>query len=124
MQVNQERWSLPLETDPLEETYVQMPTQIQSTRRSPSRNTILYPPSEFSAALWDGIAWIGGAVLLRLGVTLMLNYSAGLWIPGIVVLSIPAAIAFILATLMPRLSWVLGYRLVLVMFGLLLGGRL
>jgi hypothetical protein len=85
---------------------------------------LIAPPDDFSYALLDGGLWIGGAVALRLLITEILLRSAEFWFPSIILLISPALVAVVLATFKPGWSAILGYRLILVMFGLLLGGRL
>ena len=97
-------------------------------RRTPEAQPVwaawLRPPSSVDAALGDAIAWIAGAIACRVGVDVLLSLSTQFWIPGVLILIAPAAIAVTLATSVPRYSLLLGYRLILVMFGLLIGGRL
>lgn len=132
MQIDHDRWNRPPQVDPIEDQFYQIqysPDLVERSPRStvPSRHadqTFLDPPNGFAAALGDGLAWIAGSVALRMGVETLLAQSLTFWVPSILILSAPAIAAVFLSTLMPRLSWVLGYRLVLVMFGLLIGGRL
>lgn len=84
----------------------------------------LLPPARFQAALLDALLWIVGAIVIRVAVNVLLASAAHLWFPGIVLLSLPVIVAVSLVNLAPDLGWILGYRLVLVLFGLLLGGRL
>lgn len=84
----------------------------------------LQPPSQFSAALGDGLGWLIGAIAARVVINVLLTTTAHLWFPGIVLLSLPVLIAVFIVNAAPELGWVLGYRLLLVLFGLLLGGRL
>jgi hypothetical protein len=97
-------------------------------RRTPEAQPVwfawLRPPSSVDAALGDAIAWVAGAIACRIGVDLLLSLSVQFWIPGVLILIAPAAIAVTLATLAPRYSLLLGYRLTLVMVGLLIGGKL
>ena len=82
------------------------------------------PPDTGGMALLDGVVWLGGAAALRLGVDWGLTLWPNLWLTGVLILIAPAIAATVAATLSPRLSLVLGYRLVLLTTGLLLGGRL
>lgn len=90
----------------------------------PFLSTLLEPPARFVPALGDAIAWISIALLLRLGIEHLFLNSMHFWLPGILMLSTPALLALMIVTYRPQLSWVVGYRLILLMFGLLLGGRL
>jgi hypothetical protein len=102
----------------------------QSVRQRPQRLTKsgrlewLQPPIDADAALGDAIAWIAGAIAYRIGVDWWISLAAQAWLPGILVLIAPAMLAVGLSTAFPKLSLLLGYRLVLVMVGLLIGGRL
>jgi hypothetical protein len=95
-----------------------------ASNRSPLSFSWLEPSTHFVGALSDSLLWIAAATILRLGIDAVMVSFAQFWVPGIILLASPAAIALILAMVFPQASWVLGYRLVLVMFGLLLGGRL
>lgn len=124
MHIHHERWQVPIEPDPLDRLYPpDAPLPSRPPRMAPG-NMGLEPPNQFAAALWDGVMWIGGAIALRLGVNALLAQSASFWLPSILILTLPAAIAILVTTLKPEWGWVVGYRLVLIMFGLLIGGRL
>ncbi|MDX2214687.1 MAG: hypothetical protein SFY66_15460 [Oculatellaceae cyanobacterium bins.114] len=84
----------------------------------------LQPPTEFTSALAEAIAWIAAATAIRMVMDWLLASSPDFWIPVLIGIVTPAAIAVGLSTLMPQLSLVLGYRLILVMLGLLIGGKL
>ncbi|MBD2462712.1 hypothetical protein H6G89_16860 [Oscillatoria sp. FACHB-1407] len=84
----------------------------------------LQPPTEFTSALAEAIAWIAASAAVRIVMDWLLASSTDFWIPVLIGIVTPAAIAVGLSTLMPQLSLVLGYRLILVMIGLLLGGKL
>lgn len=114
MHVDHERWQFVSPTSPTE----------QPTRWLDRIERWLLPPSRFGAALLDGLVWIAGAIALRVTISVLLTSAAHLWFPGIVVLSLPVILAVCLVNAAPELGWLLGYRLLLVMFGLLLGGRL
>lgn len=84
----------------------------------------LQPPTEFTTALAEAIAWIAAATAVRLIMNGLLASSTAFWTPVLIGIVAPAAIAVSLSAMMPRLSLVLGYRLILVMTGLLIGGKL
>ena len=74
--------------------------------------------------LLDIVIWVAGAAIARIGINLLLGTFPGLW-PAVVALIVtPAAIAVYRTTVAPHTGFVLGYRLMLIMVGLLLGGRL
>lgn len=68
--------------------------------------------------------WLGGAIVARIAANLFLAAHPGFWIPVVGLMVAPAAIAIYRTTVAPQSSMVWGYRLFLVMIGLLLGGRL
>jgi hypothetical protein len=84
----------------------------------------LQPPQTTSALVRDAIAWTIAAAVLRVGVDFLLAAFPSFWPPVALLLVTPAMIAACLTTLMPQAGFTLGYRLLLILFGLLLGGRL
>ncbi|MBE9178812.1 hypothetical protein IQ268_09595 [Oculatella sp. LEGE 06141] len=84
----------------------------------------LHPPSGFVNALAEAIAWMGAAAAVRLSLGVLLTASSPFWLPVVLLLIAPAIAAAYLSTLMPQMSLILGYRSVLLMLGLLIGGRL
>lgn len=94
------------------------PTQWRAVQR------LLRPPASALAALLDAGIWMGLAIALRLGADTALIAFPHLWLPVLLILLTPAAIAIGLSTWAPPLSLLLGYRLILIALGLILGGRL
>lgn len=84
----------------------------------------LHPPSGFLNAIAEAIAWMAAAAAVRVSVGVLLTTSSTLWLPVVLLLIAPAIAAAYLSTLMPQMSLILGYRSVLLMLGLLIGGRL
>ncbi len=82
------------------------------------------PPAQLSAGIGDAIAWLGLAIVVRLLADYGLTLWPSLWPLILGSLVAPALIAIWLSRLFPQLSPILGYRSLLLMFGLLLGGRL
>jgi hypothetical protein len=72
----------------------------------------------------DAALWIIGAVVVRRGLDLILAAVPHLWIPIVGLIVVPAAIAIYRTTFTPESGFIWGYRLFLVMIGLLIGGRL
>ena len=72
----------------------------------------------------EAIAWVAGAILLRMVADWLLALQPALWIPVALVLSMPAVLAISLSIWAPPLTLILGYRLLLTAIGLVLGGRL
>jgi hypothetical protein len=124
MHINQEQWKLSTDDELLKRRYARLWHRKNPPRRSPKLIHLLQPPYGFAAALGDAIGWIATAIAIRIAVNVLLTSSVDFWIPGIMILTAPAGIALVLVMLAPRWGWVLGYRLLLVMFGLLIGGRL
>lgn len=94
-------------------------------RRSKSKwQQWITPPARFRQALWDAIAWIAAAVALRIGIHWFIVALPNGWPIAALVVMAPALSAAYLASRFPRLSLVLGYRSLLILFGLMLGGKL
>lgn len=77
-----------------------------------------------SFSIQNAAIWIIGSVVARVGLDLMLLAFPGMWLPVIGMIVTPAAIAVYRATVAPQTGIIWGYRLLLVMIGLLVGGRL
>lgn len=84
----------------------------------------LHPPTRTAQALLDAIAWLGGAVLLRLLIEGFMVVSSQFWVLGVVMAIAPALMAIWIVMTSPQMGLVLGYRCLLVMVGLLIGGKL
>ncbi len=77
-----------------------------------------------SPTLLSSMVWVGGSIFVRIGLdALLLSYPV-LWPMAIALVVTPAAIAIYRTTVDPQSSFALGRRLLLIMIGLLLGGRL
>lgn len=72
----------------------------------------------------EGLLWFVGATMARVAIDLMLVSYPSLWLLAIALIAAPAAIAVYRVTVQPQTSIVWGYRLLAIMLGLLLGGRL
>lgn len=98
-------------------------TPSRRTRRTAQRQ-VAQPPQEPVVVIRDAVIWVLGATVARIGIDLLLAAVPAL-LPAVVMLIIaPAAIAIYKATVAPQTGFALGYRLLLTMIGLLLGGRL
>jgi len=86
----------------------------------------LTPPANhaFSPSLTGTILWLGGSIFVRIGLDALLLAYPMLWPPAIALVITPAAIAIYRTTVAPQSSFLLGRRLLLIMIGLLIGGRL
>lgn len=72
----------------------------------------------------DVLIWVGGGVITRLGLNLMLSAFPILWLPAIAIIVILSAWALYRAVLMPRTDINFGLRLLMGIIGLLIGGHL
>jgi hypothetical protein len=97
-----------------------LPRRRMSAAR-PSRAAVADRPpmSMVTAALW-----IGGAAIARLAIDAVLLSFPSFWVPAVALIVAPAAIAAYRTTVNPESSILWGYRLFMIMVGLLLGGRL
>jgi hypothetical protein len=77
-----------------------------------------------SFSLPDAVIWVVGATIARVGINLVLASFPGLWLPVVALILTPAAIAIYQIAVSPETGSIWGYRLFLVMAGLLIGGRL
>ena len=89
-----------------------------SGRRALERRTT----DEFT--LQEAAILVLGSAMLRVGLDLLVASYPMLWIPSLIVMLTPAAIAIYRSTLAPQTGFIWGYRLFSLMIGLLLGGRL
>jgi len=85
---------------------------------------LLTPPRGDRAILIEAVLWVMGATVLRVAADLILAAMPVFWVPVALVLALPCVLALSLATWAPPLSLILGYRLMLIAMGLLLGGKL
>ncbi|OLP18845.1 hypothetical protein BST81_07965 [Leptolyngbya sp. 'hensonii'] len=104
---------------------VEQPSRKQAPRRySRWFRSLLCPPRSFPALITDAALWIAVAGGLRLGLQVILSANPSLWPPIVLLLVTPVIIATYQITLMARSGRILGYRLLLILIGLVLGGRL
>ncbi|MBE9179877.1 hypothetical protein IQ268_15000 [Oculatella sp. LEGE 06141] len=90
------------------------------TRRTARRG--MSAQAGFSAQ--TAMLWFIGAVAARVALNSVLAVFPAGWLPAVVLIVVPVAIAIYRTSASPQTSTVWGYRLLLVMLGLLLGGRL
>lgn len=98
-------------------------SQNHSQNRSPNQSQSHSPTSD-SLSYKASAIWLGGAIIARIAADLVLASYPGFWIPVVGLMVVPAAIAVYRTTVAPQSSMIWGYRLFLVMMGLLVGGRL
>lgn len=82
------------------------------------------PAAPPSFSLPDAVIWVVGSTIARVGINLVLASFPGLWLPIVALILTPAAIAIYQIAVSPETGSIWGYRLFLVMAGLLIGGRL
>lgn len=70
----------------------------------------------------ESLAWIASAALLRWTVDVVMAMSSQFWLLGVLLAIAPAIAAIWLTQATPRMGLVIGYRCLLIMLGLLLGG--
>lgn len=84
------------------------------------------PPTDTHGdiTLWDAILWVAASAAARVGLDLLLLAHSGLWLPVAALIITPAAIAIYRTMVNPQAGFALGRQLLLIMIGLLLGGRI
>jgi len=93
-------------------------------RRRLATPEAIAPSPDASLSLTTGAIWLVGATVARMAIDALLVSHPALWLPALAVIVAPAAIAAYRTTVAPETSIQWGYRLLLTMVGLLLGGRL
>jgi hypothetical protein len=76
-----------------------------------------------SLSLTDAILWLGGGVIGRVALNLLLAAVPALWSVAVAAITGMTAYALYRATLSPRLDFGLAYRVLLIIGGLLIGGH-
>jgi hypothetical protein len=97
---------------------------IHSATPKPKWLKRLHPPAGFLNALAEAIVWMGAAAAMRISFDVFMTTAPNFWLPGVLVLISPAIVAAAIAIWLPDWSLILGYRSVLLMLGVLLGGKL
>lgn len=94
--------------------------QRPSRRVAESSSSVQWP----SFTIQDAAVWIAGAAAVRILLNLVLVSQPSLQPLFLMLMVAPAAIAIYQVTSAPRTGFITAYRLLLMMVGLLLGGRL
>lgn len=76
-----------------------------------------------SMSLSTAALWLMGSTVARMAIDLVLVSHPALYLPAVLLIAAPAAIAMYRTTVAPETSIQWGYRLLIIMVGLLLGGR-
>lgn len=84
----------------------------------------LRPPESWAELLSDAVVWVAIAAALRVGLKLLINIYPVLAIPVVLLLVTPAMLIAYQVVFDTKSGSLWGYRLLLVVAGLLLGGRL
>ncbi|MFQ4135913.1 hypothetical protein PGN35_006290 [Nodosilinea sp. PGN35] len=77
-----------------------------------------------SLSLVDGVLWLGGGVIGRLALNLLLAAFPALWSVAVAAITAITAYALYRATLAPRLAFGPAVRVFLLVLGLVIGGQL
>lgn len=105
----------------------QLPFETAPAHPNEGQGDRLAPTLDLRGAIAEGLRWLAIATLLRIAVEATL-LQAPLWslsgLAGLALLLAPAAIGLYLSHHYPALRLVLAYRLMFILLGLLLGGRL
>lgn len=92
--------------------------QAKRHKRSPRRS------KRFVFSVLHASIFLVGAIVMRVLLDTLLVIFPGLWLPAIAIMVTPGAIVMYRSTLTLETSLVWGFRLVLVIIGLLIGGRI
>ncbi|MBD2232139.1 hypothetical protein [Phormidium tenue] len=83
-----------------------------------------YPSRGASLSVVDGVLWLGGGVIGRLALNLLLAAFPALWSVAVAAITAITAYALYQATLAPRLAFGPAIRVFLLVLGLVVGGQL
>lgn len=100
------------------------PTPTESRSVRPRTRKPAVPQEDPAIPLPGAIALLVGSAATRMAIDAMLVSNPMLWFPAVGIMVLPAAIAAYQATVAPETSLKWGYRLLVILVGLLLGGRL
>ncbi|MEL6223118.1 MAG: hypothetical protein AAFR31_10815 [Cyanobacteria bacterium J06627_8] len=78
---------------------------------------------QLRTVMFEAAAWLTGAVVIRVVLNLIMAASSQFWLLGLIVACLPAVTAIWMTYLSPRHGFIVGYRCLLLMTGLLLGGK-
>ena len=93
-------------------------------RRAPARKAKAAPLEDPSMSLTTATAWFVGAAVARLMMDALIVSYPMFWFPAVAIIITPAAITLYYTTVAPETSLKWGFRLLLILVGLLVGGRL
>lgn len=93
------------------------------TSRRGTPTPVAAPMQEVPLSLPNAALWLMGSTVARMAIDAVLLSHPALWLPAVGLIIAPAAIAAYRTTIAPETSLLWGYRLLLIMIGLLLGGR-
>ncbi|MEA5449901.1 hypothetical protein VB780_15080 [Leptolyngbya sp. CCNP1308] len=98
-------------------------TPRQPRPRTPSR-PLGHSTGGASLSLVDGVLWLGGGVIGRLALNLLLAAFPALWSVAVAAITAITAYALYRATLAPKLAFGPAIRVFLLVLGLVVGGQL
>lgn len=85
---------------------------------------VMAPRRSSRLTLIDCIIWLISGVFSRVGLNFLLSIYPGLWSVAVAIVTAITAYALYRATLAPKLDFGLAYRVLLMVAGLIIGGRL
>lgn len=89
-----------------------------------SSSPLRYPDRGGSLSVVDGVLWLGGGVIGRLALNLLLAAFPALWSVAVAAITAITAYALYRATLAPKLAFGPAIRVFLLVLGLVVGGQL
>jgi hypothetical protein len=110
--------------EPVYESDGRQPVDLMPSSRRVERSARRQAASTPPLSVADAAIWVIGAAVARMGLDLLLASVPHLWLPVVGMIAAPAAFAIYRTAFTPEAGFIWGYRLFLVMAGLLLGGRL
>jgi hypothetical protein len=100
-----------------------------ATPKAMTNMTAAYPSTRRPAMrrislLKQSLLFLIGGIVGRVVLDFIVALVPALWMPALMLMVLPGAIAMYQATKTPQSGFIWGYRLVLILMGLLIGGRL
>lgn len=99
-------------------------TPSQSQPLAAAGRALGHPARGASLSMVDGVLWLGGGVIGRLALNLLLAAFPALWSVAVAAITAITAYALYRATLAPKLAFGPALRVFLLVVGLVLGGQL
>ncbi|MBD1915915.1 MULTISPECIES: hypothetical protein [Cyanophyceae] len=96
----------------------------QQAKPAVTHSPLGHPSRGASLSVVDGVLWLGGGVIGRLALNLLLAAFPALWSVAVAVITAITAYALYRATLAPNLAFGPAIRVFLLVLGLVVGGQL